>query len=589
MDRRGLSIVPSLQTLPTSPARMVGLLALATMAVGATLGLFTLLGASFVLALPGVEADAMLRLSLVQGVVGSVVLSVVVLRGVRRMRPLYIMLLRGPRDLPEGPRPDPRVISNAFHWPERGVLLNTLCTQLVPVLDALGVVQISGLDGWSRWSADLLSIAVATAGSMPCIVLYRSIVWRWLGRLHPNDVTLEARQHMSYRLAITLTLPVAVVGISAVVVLASHLVALRTRVAPNLQVGDLSLALDLVAGIFALLLIVAGVVYAWIVARRLGEQLARDLRALTAQIQRMHTSDAPIQQEVTAFARIAHTQAGQRLAASLSELAQRFDEMRQKEREGRLAMEQVQRLRTQFLASMSHDLRSPLNSILGFAVLISSGTEGPVTAEQRESIQMITRSARDLLRLVTNILDSARFEAGRLPLRRRLTPAADILNQAVIEGRRMIEDRPLEIEADIQPGLPAVYVDADRVVQAVVGLFSHAIDAMESGTIRLVARVANGPPGPQVRHLRVDVMDRGAGIREADQAALFEAFREIQEPSGKRIGGLGLGLSLARELVKAHGGDVWFESESGRGTTFSVAIPVEPEWTPLQSHGVWPL
>ncbi|MFT3925807.1 MAG: HAMP domain-containing sensor histidine kinase [Myxococcales bacterium] len=581
--------MPSLETLPTSPGRMILLLGLATCAVGATLGLFTLLGAAFVLALPGVEAQAMLRLSLVQGLVGGVVLSLVILRGVRGMRPLYLMLLRGPRDLPEGPRPDPRVIAKAFHWPERGVLLNTACTQLVPVLDALGVVSISGLDGWSRWSADLLSIAVATAGLMPCIVLYRSIVWRWLGRLHPNDITLEVRQHLSYRLAITLTLPVAVVGISAVVVLASHLVALRTRVAPNLQVGDLSLALDLVAGIFALLLIVAGVVVAWIIARRLGEQLARDLRALTAQIQRMHTSDAPIQQEVTAFARIAHTQAGQRLAASLSELAQRFDEMRQKEREGRLAMEQVQRLRTQFLASMSHDLRSPLNSILGFAVLISSGTEGPVTPEQRESIQMITRSARDLLRLVTNILDSARLEAGRLALRRRLTPAADILNQAVSDGRRMIEDRPLEIEADIQPGLPAVYVDADRVVQAVVGLFSHAIDAMERGTIRLVARVANGPPGPQVRHLRVDVVDRGAGIREADQEALFQAFREIQEPSGKRIGGLGLGLSLARELVKAHGGDVWFESESGKGTTFSVAIPVEPEWTPLQSHGVWPL
>jgi signal transduction histidine kinase len=212
-----------------------------------------------------------------------------------------------------------------------------------------------------------------------------------------------------------------------------------------------------------------------------------------------------------------------------------------------------------------------------------------VTPEQRESIQMITRSARDLLRLVTNILDSARLEAGRLTLRRRLTPAAEILNQAVSEGRRMVEDRPLEIEADIPPGLPAVYVDADRVVQAVVGLFSHAIDAMESGTIRLVARLASGPPGPQVRHLRVDVVDRGAGIREADQEALFQAFREIQEPSGKRIGGLGLGLSLARELVKAHGGDVWFESASGRGTTFTVAIPVEPEWVPLQSHGSWPL
>ncbi len=578
-----------MHTQPTRPGRMGMLFVLATLAVGATLGMFTLLGAAFVLALPGVEAQAMLRLSLVQGLVAGGVLSVVIFRGVRSMRPLYDILLRGPRTMPDGPRPDTRAVAQAFGWPERGVLVNTLCTQLVPILDACGVLHITGLDGWSRLSADLLAFAVATAGFMPCVVLFRSIVWRWLGRLHPSDITLPIRHHLSARLAVTLTLPVAVVGISAVVVLASHLVALRTRVAPDVQVGELSIALDLVAGTFALLLIATGITFAWLLARRLGEQLARDLRALTAQIERMHTSDVPILEEVSAFGEIAHTQAGQKLANALSELAQRFDEMRQKERKGRLAMEEVQRLRTQFLASMSHDLRSPLNSILGFALLISSGSEGPVTPEQRESIQMITRSARDLLRLVTNILDSARLEAGRLNLHRRLTPATEILQEAVAQGRRMIEDRPLEIEADIQPGLPAVYVDADRVVQAVVGLFSHAIDAMERGTIRLVARVANGPPGPSVRHLRVDVADRGAGIREADQEALFQAFREIQEPSGRRIGGLGLGLSLARELVKAHGGDVWFESEPGKGTTFSVAIPVEPEWTPLQSHGGWPL
>ena len=86
--------------------------------------------------------------------------------------------------------------------------------------------------------------------------------------------------------------------------------------------------------------------------------------------------------------------------------------------------------------------------------------------------------------------------------------------------------------------------------------------------------------GPLFSHLRVDVADRGQGIREADQAALFEAFREMQEPSGRRIGGLGLGLSVARELVRAHGGDIWFETEAGHGTTFSVAIPLEPKGAP---------
>lgn len=589
MRERALSIVPSSASLPTSPVRMMLLFLAAAYGVGVVLGLFTLLGASFVLALPGVEAEGMLRLSLAQGVVGGGVCLLVVFRGVRAMQPLYLTLLRGPRDMPEGPRPDPRAVAAAFDWPERGAFVIMASTQLLALVDALGLARVSGLDGWSRWSVDLLSIAVALAGLMPCIVLFRRVAWRWLGRLHPTDVALPTVERLDVRLAVTLTLPVFAVGISAVVVLASHLIALRTRAAPALQVDDLSLALDIGAAVIACSLLAASSILSWLVARRLGEQLARDLRGLSAQIERMHTSDAPIRQEVDRFREIAHTKAGRKLAAALSELAERFDQMRETERNGRIAMEQVQRLRTQFLASMSHDLRSPLNSILGFSALIASGTEGPITPEQRESMQMITRSARDLLRLVTNILDSARLEAGRLTLRRKPTPAADILQQAVAEGRRMIDDRPLEIEADIQPGLPEVYVDADRVVQAVVGLFSHAIDAMESGTIRLVARVASGPPGPPVPYLRVDVVDRGAGIREADQQALFQAFRDIQEPSGKRIGGLGLGLALARELVKAHGGDVWFESESGRGTTFTVAIPVEPEKEQVRAPSVWPL
>jgi signal transduction histidine kinase len=131
-------------------------------------------------------------------------------------------------------------------------------------------------------------------------------------------------------------------------------------------------------------------------------------------------------------------------------------------------------------------------------------------------------------------------------------------------------------------------VDQDRIVQALVGLFSHAIDAMQEGTIRLAARVASGPPGPAISHLRIDVADRGQGIRDTDQEALFEAFREMQEPSGRRIGGLGLGLSVARELVRAHGGDNWFETEAGHGTTFSVAIPLELAKSPAVTRSKRP-
>jgi len=577
MRRPAQSIVPSLITKPTTPARMMALLVLSSYGIAAVLALFTLLATPFVLALPGLDARAVFRVALAQGVVAGVSLLVVTLRGVRSMHPLYRALLYGPRSAAHDPPPSEGAVRAAFAWPERGVWTNTACAQLVPVVDALGILPISGLSGWSRLSVDFLSIAVAAAGLNPSIILWRQIVWRWLGRLHPADIRLPITERLGNRLALTVALPVAVVGIAAVVVLASHLLALRERVVPRVQIGWFSLELDLTAAVLATGIIMASTSMAWAMARRLGEELARDLTGLTTQIERVRSASTPAAHAgLDSFDKLASTQAGRALASALGDLARRFSEMREKEQAGRLAMEEVQRLRTQFLASMSHDLRSPLNSILGFSQLIATGSEGPTTHEQRESILMITRSARDLLRLVTNILDSARLEAGRLELRRAWTPSVEILTQAVTEGRRMIDDRPLEIEAELQPGLPPVFVDADRVVQAVVGLFSHAIDAMERGTIRLVARIAV-TPGTQTRQLRVDVVDRGAGIRDADKETLFEAFREIQEPSGRRIGGLGLGLSLARELVRAHGGDVWFETEPGRGTTFSVALPLEGE------------
>lgn len=570
------SIVPSLITPPMAPSRMRLLLVLVGYGVALALGLFTLLGAPFVLALPGIDGVALLRMTLAQGAVVATVLLLVTARGVKRMEPIYQTLLLGPRDAPSGPGPATRAVQAAFRFPERATWITIACAQLVPLIDALGLVPVSGLAGWAGIAVDLLMMAVAAAGSMPSIVLYRRIIWRWLGRLNPRDVQLSLQERLSDRLALTVAVPVAVVGTAAVVVLSSHLVALRTRVLPPIQMGAISLELDLTAAALALGLIVATTALAWSLAQQLGDELAHDVSSIRRQIERVQRGEAPEPSAAqTVFRSLAHTPAGQELATALSDLAQRFASMRAKEREGRLAMEQAQRLRTQFLASMSHDLRSPLNSLLGFATLIASGVEGPITGEQRESIQMITRSARDLLRLVTNILDSARLEAGRLSLDRAWTPASDILSQAVSDGRRMLEDRPLEIEAEFAPTLPKIYADQDRVVQAILGLFSHAIHATERGTIKVLANVYRGPPGPTEAHLRIDVIDQGAGIREADQATLFEAFREIQEPSGRRIGGLGLGLALARELIRAHGGDVWFVSKHGRGTTFMVALPIE--------------
>lgn len=264
------------------------------------------------------------------------------------------------------------------------------------------------------------------------------------------------------------------------------------------------------------------------------------------------------------------------LARVAREVAARAEQLALETREDASARAQIadaRELRTRFMASMSHELRSPLNSIVGFAQLLEEGLEGSLAEEQRESVTMIRRSAEELILLLTDILDLARLEAGKLNLARRWTPSVEILTEAVRQGRSIVEGQEVEIEAELQPGLPPVFVDQRRIVQAVVALFRNAASSLAKTRIRLRARVALGPPGPE-RHLRVEIYDALGAIPALEVARIFEAFQEITEPAGRRVGGLGMALSLSRGLVRLHGGEVWADSLPGAGTVLCVAIPL---------------
>lgn len=231
-------------------------------------------------------------------------------------------------------------------------------------------------------------------------------------------------------------------------------------------------------------------------------------------------------------------------------------------------------MRARFMAAMSHDLKSPLNSILGFGQVLESEVDGALTPGQRESVDMILDAARQLLLLLTDILDLARLEAGKLTLDRHWTPSVEILTEAIEQARTFVEGRQVQIEAELQPGLPPVYVDKPRIVQAVVGLFRNAAPSLVKTTIRLRARIASGPPGPP-RHLCVEIHDALGAISQQSLERIFEAFRDIGSIHVRRLGGLGMALSLARGLVRLHGGEVWAARSSEAGTVLSVAIPLD--------------
>jgi len=262
------------------------------------------------------------------------------------------------------------------------------------------------------------------------------------------------------------------------------------------------------------------------------------------------------------------------LENAVDALTRRYDEMHATTESALDARQSAQRVKTQFLASMSHDLRSPLNSIIGFSELLLRGVEGELTSAQRETIGIIKHSGDDLLRLINDILDSARIEAGRMDVERRWTPSVSLVTDTLRRARELVGSKPIELHSELQAGLPPVFVDADRIAQALFNLLSNAVKFMEKGTIRVRASVAEGPPGPSGRYLRVEVADTGAGIASEHRESIFRAFHQVDSGSSRRVGGMGLGLSLAKSLVELQGGRIWLESRMGEGSVFFVALPL---------------
>ncbi len=236
----------------------------------------------------------------------------------------------------------------------------------------------------------------------------------------------------------------------------------------------------------------------------------------------------------------------------------------------RAATEETRGLKTLFMAYMSHDLRSPLNSITGFSELLAFGTDGPLNDDQLESVTTIRESGAELLRLVNAVVDSAKLEAGRLELKRAFTPAVSLLTEAVGQAREGSKQRQVEFETTFQAGMPAIYVDRPRMLQAIVGLLIQVVAMMDRGRILVGARIENHERFQDDFVIHIQVSE---GMPERGRERLFEALRVVKQQSGRRVSGLGLGLSLARALVEHHGGSLTYETQGAHGR-FRLALPM---------------
>ncbi|KAB2864749.1 MAG: GAF domain-containing protein, partial [Anaerolineae bacterium] len=234
-------------------------------------------------------------------------------------------------------------------------------------------------------------------------------------------------------------------------------------------------------------------------------------------------------------------------------------------------LRELDRLKNEFLASMSHELRTPLNSIIGYAEVILDGLDGPLNDEMEEDVHSIHQSGKLLLSLINDILDLAKIEAGQMELEYEPVDIPAFLAKAVESSQILVKDKPVEMRSEVTSEvreLDQFEADPIRLQQIVNNLLSNAAKFTEQGSITAKARLENGS-------VIISVVDTGMGIAQDKLNIIFERFRQADQSSTRRAGGTGLGLAITRQLIGMHGGDIWVESEIGKGTTFSFSIPLE--------------
>jgi signal transduction histidine kinase len=279
----------------------------------------------------------------------------------------------------------------------------------------------------------------------------------------------------------------------------------------------------------------------------------------------------PLEDLVDAAGRLAGGDLGSRVeVGGLSEtatLGTAFNEMAGQLEKDAAERAQLDRLKDEFVLTASHELRSPLTSVQGFAELLMLERDN-LTPKQLETVEIILDNCRHLSRLLNDLLDLTRSDAGRLALRRVPTELAPLIDDAVRTMRAQTESSNQVLCARLDPDLPMVDAEPDRIRQILVNLLTNAHEySPERASVEVSARVVGS-------EVEIAVTDNGPGIPENQLEHIFERFTRGDAGLTQRVGGTGLGLAISKSLVELHGGTIEAISTVGRGSSFRFRLPV---------------
>jgi signal transduction histidine kinase len=230
-------------------------------------------------------------------------------------------------------------------------------------------------------------------------------------------------------------------------------------------------------------------------------------------------------------------------------------------------LEQASRAKSEFLANMSHELRTPMNAILGFTEMLRDGLYGEVPPDLQEPLADIQTNGRHLLRLINDVLDLSKIEAGRMELMLDEYSPVQVLEAVRASLRSLAVDKGLDFVVRDVGEVPMAYGDSKRITQCLLNLAGNAIKFTKHGRVEIAVEAQ----GPQLVY---EVSDTGIGIPPEELEHVFGEFRQVDTTITREYGGTGLGLSITKKFVEMHGGRIWVESKLGHGSTFWFSIPL---------------